>query len=94
MELSLNKAQTAGLVVILMMLSLITAISVDMYLPAMPGIVKTFHIRGFYQSGVVDVKVSVQKNDRIEFPASYHQTHLHNHYQIHALRYCKMQEAD
>ena len=43
MELSLNKAQTAGLVVILMMLSLITAISVDMYLPAMPGIVKTFN---------------------------------------------------
>ena len=43
MELALNKTQTAGLVVILMMLSLITAISVDMYLPAMPGIVKTFN---------------------------------------------------
>ena len=43
MDWSLSKPQTIGLVVILMMLSLITAISVDMYLPAMPGIMKTFN---------------------------------------------------
>ena len=43
MEWALTKVQTTGLVIILMMLSLITAVSVDMYLPAMPGIMKTFN---------------------------------------------------
>jgi len=40
---NLSKTATIGLVLVLMMLSLITAVSVDMYLPAMPSIQKSFN---------------------------------------------------